>query len=269
MIKSRVVMLATLALCCSSALAAGQTLRVGADLTYPPFQYRDVNGKPTGFEIDITNAVCKAIAVKCEYVVSSFDAEIPSLMAKKVDFISPLGATIKRKKSIDFSDFIYHVPSQLVARKGSDLQPTPESLRGKNIAVQQGSIQEMYANKYWAPAGVEIKTYPDQDVIYQDLAAGRLDGALSPAVAIAFGFLQKPEGKEFALTGPEVRDDVLFSIGSAYGVRKGDEKTQKMLNEGLAKIMADGTWQKIKQHYFGNIAMRVTRTETADVAATK
>lgn len=269
MIKSRVVMLATLALCCSSALAAGQSLRVGADLTYPPFQYRDVNGKPTGFEIDITNAVCKAIAVKCEYVVSSFDAEIPSLMAKKVDFISPLGATIKRKKSIDFSDFIYHVPSQLVARKGSDLQPTPESLRGKNIAVQQGSIQEMYANKYWAPAGVEIKTYPDQDVIYQDLAAGRLDGALSPAVAIAFGFLQKPEGKEFALTGPEVRDDVLFSIGSAYGVRKGDEKTQKMLNEGLAKIMADGTWQKIKQHYFGNIAMKVTRTETADVAATK
>lgn len=269
MIKSRVVMLATLALCCSSALAAGQTLRVGADLTYPPFQYRDVNGKPTGFEIDITNAVCKAIAVKCEYVVSSFDAEIPSLMAKKVDFISPLGATIKRKKSIDFSDFIYHVPSQLVARKGSDLQPTPESLRGKNIAVQQGSIQEMYANKYWAPAGVEIKTYPDQDVIYQDLAAGRLDGALSPAVAVAFGFLQKPEGKEFALTGPEVRDDVLFSIGSAYGVRKGDEKTQKMLNEGLAKIMADGTWQKIKQHYFGNIAMKVTRTETADVAAAK
>lgn len=258
---SRALTLATLALCCSSATAAEGTLRVAADLAYPPFQYRDVNGKPAGFEIDITNAVCKAIAVKCDYVVSSFDAEIPSLMAKKVDFISPLGATIKRKKSIDFSDFIYHVPSQLVARKGTNLQPTAESLQGKSIAVQQGSIQEMYANKYWAPHGVEIKTYPDQDVIYQDLAAGRLDGALSPAVAITFGFLQKPEGKDFALTGPEVRDDLLYSIGSAYGVRKGDEKTQQMLNQGLAKIMADGTWQKIKQHYFGDIEMKVTRTE--------
>lgn len=261
-----VLTLTALALCCSSALASGETLRVAADLTYPPFQYRDVNGKPTGFEIDITNAVCKAVAVKCEYVVSSFDAEIPSLMAKKVDFISPLGATEKRKKSIDFSHFIYHVPSQLVARKDTNLQPTAESLQGKNIAVQQGSIQEMYANKYWAPKGVEIKTYPDQDVIYQDLAAGRLDGALSPAVAVTFGFLQKPEGKDFALTGPEVRDDIIFSIGSAYGVRKGDEKTQKMLNEGLAKIMADGTWQKIKQHYFGDIEMKVTRTETANAA---
>ncbi|WP_051936902.1 transporter substrate-binding domain-containing protein [Erwinia sp. 9145] len=259
-------LLVTLALGCTSALAAGETLRVGADLSYPPFQSRDVNGTPTGFEIDITNAVCKAIDVKCEYVVSSFDAEIPSLLAKKVDFISPLGATEKRRKSIGFSDFIYHIPTHLVARKSTPLQPTPESLKGKNVAVQQGTIQEMYAKKFWAPKGVEVRPYPDQDAIYQDLVAGRLDAALSPSVAVTFGFLQKPEGKDFALTGPEVRDDVLFSIGSAWGVRKEDKKTQEMLNKGLAKIMADGTWEKIKQHYFGNIKMKVEPAETHNAA---
>ncbi|MFH8133012.1 transporter substrate-binding domain-containing protein [Pantoea osteomyelitidis] len=265
--KKSLTLLAMMTLTLSAqALAAGETLRVGADLTYPPFQYRDQNGTPTGFEIDITNAVCQAVQMKCEYVVSSFDAEIPSLMAKKVDFISPLGATAKRRKAIDFSDFIYHIPTKLVARKGSNLMPDVASLQGKHIAVQQGSIQEMYANKYWAPKGVDIVMYPDQDVIYQDLAAGRLDGALSPGVAVTFGFLNKPEGKDFALTGPEVRDDLLFSIGSAYGVRKGDEKTQKLLNAGLAKIMADGTWEKVKQHYFGNLEMKVTRTESANAA---
>lgn len=265
--KMGLTLLATLSLALASqAFAAGETLRVGADLSYPPFQFRDQNGTPTGFEIDITNAVCNAVQVKCEYVVSSFDAEIPSLMAKKVDFISPLGATEKRRKSIDFSDFIYHIPTKLVARKGSNLQPEVASLLGKRIAVQQGSIQEMYANKFWAPKGVDIVMYPDQDVIYQDLAAGRLDGALSPGVAVTFGFLNKPEGKDFALTGPEVRDDKLFSIGSAYGVRKDDEKTTKLLNEGLAKIMADGTWEKVKQHYFGDLDMKVTRTENTHVA---
>lgn len=246
------------------AMAAGETLRVAADLTYPPFQYRDSNGTPAGFEIDITNAVCAAMQVKCEYVVSSFDAEIPSLMAKKVDFISPLGATEKRRKSIDFSDFIYHIPTNLVAHKGSQLQPDAASLQGKHIAVQQGSIQEMYVNKFWAPKGVDIVVYPDQDAIYQDLAAGRLDGALSPGVAITFGFLNKPEGKDFALVGSEVRDDQLFSVGSAYGVRKGDEKTQQLLNAGLAKVMADGTWEKVKQHYFGDLQMKVTRAGAAD-----
>lgn len=262
----KLMILISTAFCLQHALAAGETLRVGADLTYPPFQYRDASGAPTGFEIDITNAVCKAMDVKCEYVVSSFDAEIPSLMAKKVDFISPLGATEKRRKSIDFGDFIFHVPTKLVARKGSNLQPDAASLQGKRIAVQQGSIQEMYANKYWAPKGIDIVMYPDQDVIYQDLAAGRLDGALSPGVAVTFGFLNKPEGKDFALTGPEVRDDRLFSIGSAYGVRKGDDKTRKLLNAGLAKIMADGSWEKIKQRYFGDLEMKVTRTEAVQSA---
>lgn len=253
----KIAAVAALALACHAALAAGQTLRVAADLAYPPFQFRDQNGKPSGFEIDITNAVCQAVQVKCDYVVSSFDAEIPSLVAKKVDFISPLGATTKRRQSIDFSDYIFHVPTQLVARKGSNLLPDAATLQGKRIAVQQGSIQEMYANKYWAAKGVEIVMYPDQDMIYQDLVSGRLDGALCPAVAVSHGFLNTPEGKDFALVGGEVRDDVLFSIGSAYGVRKGDDKTRELLNIGLAKIMADGTWDKIKQHYFGDIDMKV------------
>ncbi|MCS3423702.1 lysine/arginine/ornithine transport system substrate-binding protein [Rahnella sp. BIGb0603] len=250
---------AVLALTFGSAMAHadGETLRVAADMSYPPFQYRDASGTPTGFEIDITNAICDVMKVKCEFVVSSFDAEIPSLLAKKVDFISPQGATEKRRKVIDFSDFVYHIPTRLVVAKGSPLMPTPESLQGKRIAVQQGSIQEMYANTFWQPKGVDVVAYADQDTIYQDLVAGRLDGALSPAVAVTFGFLNKPEGKNFELTGPEVRDDKIFSVGSSYGVRKDDAKIKALLNDGLAKIKADGTWEKIKVKYFGQLDMSV------------
>nr|WP_129952982.1 transporter substrate-binding domain-containing protein [Rahnella sp. RFA10(1/100)] len=255
--KIQVAALMAMILGSALAHAEGETLRVGADLSYPPFQFRDAAGTPTGFEIDVTNAICKEMKVKCDYVVSSFDAEIPSLIAKKVDFISPQGATEKRCKVIDFSDFVYHIPTKLVVQKGSPLLPTPESLQGKRIAVQQGSIQEMYANTFWQPKGVDVVAYADQDTIYQDLVAGRLDGALSPAVAVTFGFLNKPEGRNFTLTGPEVRDDKLFSIGSSYGLRKGDDHIKKLLNDGLAKIMADGTWEKIKTHYFGPLDISV------------
>lgn len=247
----------TLSLGSSMAHAGGETLRVGADLAFPPFQFRDASGAPTGFEIDITNAICKEMKVNCEFVVSSFDAEIPSLLAKKVDFISPQGPTEKRRKVIDFSDFVFHIPTKLVVQKGSPLLPTPESLQGKHIAVQQGSIQETYANAYWQPKGVDVVAYADQDTIYQDLIAGRLDGALSPAVAVTFGFLNKHEGKNFTLTGPEVRDDKLFSIGSSFGLRKGDDKMKKLLNDGLANIKADGTWEQIKIKYFGPLDISV------------
>jgi lysine/arginine/ornithine transport system substrate-binding protein len=76
-------------------------------------------------------------------------------------------------------------------------------------------------------------------------------------VAVTFGFLNKPEGKNFTLTGPEVRDDKLFSIGSSYGLRKGDDHIKKLLNDGLAKIIADGTWEKIKTQYFGPLDISV------------
>ncbi len=241
----------------TSCFSAEKTLRVAADLSYPPFQSRDPSGNPAGFEIDLTNAICQAVQVKCTYVISSFDAEIPALLSKKVDFISPLGATIKRKKSIDFSDYLYHAPSKLVARKNSGLLPDVASLQGKHIGVLQGSIQEMYARQYWVPKGIDVVTYPDQDSIYQDLEAGRLDASLVPGAAVTYGFLNKPAGKDFALLGPEVTDDKLFSTGSAYGIRKGDTSTQALLNEGIQKIIANGQWEKIKQHYFGNLEMKV------------
>lgn len=255
----KTIVAASVVLACSQSIAAADTLRVAADLGYPPFQFRDNHGTPAGFEIDVTNAICAAIQAQCEFVAGSFDSEIPALLAKKVDFISPQGATEKRRKSIDFTDFVYHIPTQLVARKGSGLLPDVAKLQGKRIAVQQGTIQEMYANQYWAPHGIEVVAYADQDTVYQDLAAGRLDGALSPAVAVTFGFLNKPEGKDFELVGGEVRDDKLFSIGSAYGIRKGDEALKQRLNQGLAKIIADGTWDKLKQRYFGDIEMKVAR----------
>jgi len=252
----RIIVLLTL----SPAVLADQlTLRVGVDLTYPPFQSAEKTGHPEGFDIDVTNAICKSINAKCDYVVNTFDAQIPALLAKKIDVISPLGVTLKRMKAIDFSDYVFHVPTQLVARKDLSLYPQADKLRGKNIAVQQGSIQEAYANKYWLPAGVNIKSYPDQDAIYQDLYAGRVDGALSPSVGIMFGFLKTPEGQNFELKGPEVTDDNLFSAGSAYGIRKNDDQTKRLINKGIQNIINDGTFEKLKKRYFGNIDLSVKK----------
>ena len=259
--KTSLLLAASCALLLStSSFATEKTLRGAADLSYPPFQFRDSSGNPAGFEIDLTNAICEAIQVKCTYVITSFDAEIPALLSKKVDFISPLGATIKRKKSIAFSDYLYHAPSKLVARKNSGLLPDVASLQGKHIGVLQGSIQEMYARQYWIPKGIDVVTYPDQDSIYQDLEVGRLDGSLVPGAAVTYGFLNKPAGKDFALLGPEVTDDKLFSAGSAYGIRQGDTPTQALINQGIKKIMADGQWEKIKQRYFGDLEMKVNIT---------
>ncbi|EAO7483508.1 ABC transporter substrate-binding protein [Salmonella enterica] len=255
--KASVLIMSGLFMLATAGHAEPKLLRVGVDLTNPPLQVRDQHGNPTGFVIDITNALCQAINAKCHYVVNSFDAQIPELLARKVDFIMPLGVTPKRRASIAFSRYVYHDPTVLVARKAVNLLPQVTRLQGKNIAVEQGSIQETWANTWWLPAGVVIKSYPDMASIYLDLVAGRLDGALCPAIALKFGFLHTVQGEAFEVKGSAVTDTHLFSIGSAYGIRKEDEATQRLINKGLEQIKRNGVWLAIKERYFGDLDISV------------
>jgi len=152
-----------------SVFAQGQTLRLGTDTTYAPFSSKDAKGEFIGFDIDLGEELCKRIDAKCTWVASDFDALIPSLKAKKIDaIISSLSITDKRKQEILFSEKLYAANPRLIAAKGSTLQPTLESLKGKHVGVLQGSTQEAYANAEWRTKGIDVIAYANQDLIYAD-----------------------------------------------------------------------------------------------------
>lgn len=124
----------------SVSAALPQSIRIGTDTTYAPFSSKDSKGNFIGFDIDLGNELCSRIKVKCTWVGSDFDALIPSLKAKKIDaIISSLSITEKRQQEIAFSDKLYAADSRLIAAKGSPIQPTLESLKGKHVGVLQGS----------------------------------------------------------------------------------------------------------------------------------
>jgi lysine/arginine/ornithine transport system substrate-binding protein len=234
--------------------ADAATLRYGLEAQYPPFESKGPDGQLQGFDIDVGNAVCKAAKLTCSWVETSFDGLIPALQGRKFDAInSAMNATDKRREAIDFTNIIYRVPSELIARKDSGLLPTPESLKGKRVGVLQASIQETFAKAHWEPAGVTIVPYQDQNQVYADLGSGRLDATLVLAPAGQTGFLSRPEGKDFAFVGQPVRDDRILGSGIAFGIRKGDHALRDQLNAAIAKVQADGTVKTLAQKYFGNI----------------
>ena len=239
----------------ASAMAADATsLRYGLEAQYPPFESKGSNGELQGFDIDVGNAVCKTANLKCSWVETSFDGLIPALQGRKFDAInSAMNATEKRRQAIDFTNVIYRVPTQLIARKDSGLQPTPESLKGKRVGVLQASIQETYAKAHWENAGVTVVPYQDQNQVYADLVAGRLDATLVLAPAGQAGFLSRPDGKDFAFVGQAVRDDKILGSGVAFGIRKGDTALRNQLNAAITKVQADGTVKTLAEKYFGNI----------------
>ncbi|MGF6472233.1 ABC-type amino acid transport substrate-binding protein [Paraburkholderia youngii] len=151
------------------------TLRFGIEAAYPPFESKSPAGPLQGFDIDVGNAVCARMGVKCQWVENAFDGLIPALQARKFDVInSAMNITDKRKQSIDFTRPIYIVPIVTVAKRGSGLLPDVKSLQGKRVGVLQAASQEDFLKRHWATAGVSIVSYADQDQVYADLVGGRV-----------------------------------------------------------------------------------------------
>ncbi|ATF85015.1 MULTISPECIES: ABC transporter substrate-binding protein [Burkholderia] len=236
----------------SGASAADlKQIRFGVEASYAPFEYKLPDGKLAGFDIDVGNAVCAKLKVKCVWVENDFDGLIPALQARKFDAInSDMTITDQRKKAVAFTDPIYSIPNQLIAKKGSGLLPTPASLKGKRVGVLQGTIQESYAKARWAPAGVEVVPYQTQDLAYEDLKSGRLDATFQDSEAAAKGFLAKPQAAGFAFAGPQVVDAEILGSGVGFGLRKNDTDLRNAINGALKDLKADGTIDKLAKKYF-------------------
>ncbi|MFB4338909.1 ABC transporter substrate-binding protein [Pantoea sp. CS_6] len=242
--------LALLAGCTFGAQAKIEQVRFAVDPTYPPFESKTPQGKLVGFDIDLGNALCAQMQAKCVWVESQFDGMIPALKARKFDAIlSDMGITEERLKQIDFTVPLYDTHTQLIARKGSGLLPTPESLKGKTVGVEQGTVQERYARAKWQPFGVTVVPYGDQAQVESDLVAGRLDAVFTDAAQAANGFLKQPQGSAFELAGPIVKDPII-GPGTAIGLRKGDTELKTALDDAFAAIKKNGTFDKLQKKYF-------------------
>jgi len=227
------------------------TLRFGTDASYPPFESKAPDGKLVGFDIDIGDELCRRLQVKCVWVENAFDGMIPGLKARKFDAVlSTFAMTAKRAEQVAFTHKIFHVPTRMVAKKGSGLQPTAASLAGKTVGVEQGTIQETYAKAHWESQGVRVQSYQTQDQVYTDLISGRLDAALQNAVQAERGFLNTPRGAPFEMAGPALIDPKIFGSGTGIGLRKEDTELKAKLDDAIDAMRKDGTYQKLASKYF-------------------
>src|SRR5690242_16159601 len=162
---------------------------------------------------------------------------IPALKAKKFDgVLSSMSMTPQRAEQIAFSSKLFNTPTRLVAKKGSGILPTAESLKGKTVGVEQGTIQETYAKTYWAPKGVTVQPYQNQDQVYADLISGRLDAALQDKVQAEIGFLKTQRGEGFQIVGKDLDDPKTLGNGAGIGLRKEDTDLKKKIDTAIADI---------------------------------
>jgi histidine transport system substrate-binding protein len=254
--KKALLTLSALALCMAaagSALAKDyKELRFGVDPSYAPFESKAADGSLVGFDIDLGNAICAELKVKCKWVESDFDGMIPGLKANKFDgVISAMTATPAREKAIDFSSELFSGPTALVFKKGSGIDIAPASLKGKKVGYEQGTIQEAYAKAVLDKAGVNTQAYANQDQVYADLISGRLDASIQDMLQAELGFLKSPQGVDFQVSTPV--DSELLPSKTAVGLSKGNTELKALLDKGIKAIHDDGTYATIQKKHFGDL----------------
>lgn len=245
-----VIAASLLALAASMSAASAEQVKVGiAAEPYPPFASADSAGNWSGWEIEIIGAVCGAAKLDCAITPVAWDGIIPSLTAKQIDVImASMSITDERMQTIDFSDMYYNTPAVIVAAKGSDIKPTPEGLAGKILGIQASTTHQAYAQAHFADK-TEIKVYQTQDEANQDLVAGRIDATQADSIALA-DFVNSDAGACCEIKGAVANDPAILGAGVGAGLRKGDDELKAKINEGIAAILADGTYDKITAKYF-------------------
>lgn len=232
-------------------------IKIAIDPTYEPFTFKSADGKPTGFDVDIANALCDQMKRKCEFVEQVWDSMIPGLNAKKYDvIISSMSITDDRMKEVDFTDKYYNTPSRIVLKKGTKFTDAA-SIKGKKIGVLKGSTQEKYALGDLKPAGVVVNSYEAQDQVYLDIKSGRLDGTVADYMEVTGGFLSKPEGAKYELVGADLKDPKYYGYGAGIALRKGEDKLKGEFNEAIKAIRAAGTYKTINDKYFSKYGIDV------------
>jgi polar amino acid transport system substrate-binding protein len=237
-----------------AAPVAAQEVKIGvAAEAYPPFTSPDASGNWVGWEIDFMNAMCAAAEMQCVITPVAWDGIIPSLTSGQIDVImSSMSITEERMQTINFSDKYYNTPTVVIGTKGVEMAPTAEGLAGKIIGVQASTVHADYVEKYFAPTAAEVKIYQTQDEANQDLAAGRLDAVQADSIALD-AFLATEAGAACCdLKGAVADDPAILGLGVGAGVRKEDTELLAKINAGIAKVIADGTYDTITAKYFAS-----------------
>ena len=224
-----------------------KTVRFGIEGAYPPFSWTEADGSIAGFDVDMANALCKEMEVKCKVVPQDWDGIIPSLLARKYDaIIAAMSITEERKKKVDFTGKYAQIPNKFIAKKGAGLDFG--NLDGVKIAVQRATTHDKYLTDNYKD--VEIVRYGSFDEAYLDLANGRVAAVLGDASALEEGVINKEGGEAYEFVGPSLTDPKWFGDGMGIAVRKQDKELTAKLDAAIIALREKGIYQEIAAKYF-------------------
>ncbi|MGV8858555.1 transporter substrate-binding domain-containing protein [Rhodoglobus sp.] len=220
----------------NDALMTPGVLVVGMNLQYKPQMYLE-GDEPTGYDVELLNALADEMGVELEIKNLDFAGLIPGLQAKQFDMVSVgLSATDERKEVIDFSRGYVPYSSILAVPEGSATSLSIDELNKEGVIITalQGSSNEQLIRDNFPNATVQ--GFPDQNAALLEVATGRAAAVVVEDYILAQFSVANPN----QLAQAEVDGPLSLYYGS-WGVQKGNSALVAQLDEFLCSAQNDGT----------------------------
>jgi ABC-type amino acid transport substrate-binding protein len=246
--RSSGIKLAVLAACMAAMAAAtpsqAETLHTGADETYAPLVFRNLQGQLEGFSIDLGQALEKEMGVTIEVEGTQFSTLIPALNAKKYDFIlGAVTATPERAKAMLFSEPYLDSDYLLLQRKSDTPITAPEQLKGKRLAVNRGSPYEQWSQENHEKYGFEFNVYPTNADAIQAVVSRRADANMAGVPAQAWAAKHNP----LLQTSFEIKTGQVW----AFAFRNDDTAGRNRISNALKCLKQKGVVAQIAVKWLG------------------
>lgn len=219
---------------------------MGTNATFPPFE-EIKGGEVVGFDVEISQIIADKLGKTLKVEDMEFNQLLGAVSSGKIDFVAA-GMTVdeERAKQVDFSDNYFKSKQVIIVQEGNDNITTAEDLIGKKVGVQLGTTGDLFVSDYTSEAtgeGVEVIQFNKGAMAVAELSAGKIDAVVldeEPAKKIVANY-----------EGVEIIEASFIDENYALAVKKGNTELLAEINEVLAEIQADGTYDKLYEEYFG------------------
>ncbi|CAL8901263.1 transporter substrate-binding domain-containing protein [Bacillus sp. FSL M8-0266] len=218
------------------------TYKIGIDTTYPPFEF-EKGGNYEGIDVDLINAIAKDQDFKVKLEAMDFSGIIPAMQAGQLDVgMGGMSITDERKKKVDFSDPYFDAGLTVVVKKDSSIKSI-DDLKGKKLAVKNGTTGAKFASDNADKYGYEVVQFNDSPSMFQEVSNGNADALIEDYPVITYAIAQ--QDLNLKTVGDRLN-------GDQYGISVMKGKNQdllKKINKGLENLKKNGEYDKIIDKY--------------------
>ena len=236
----KTLLIAATALAMTAGAGMSETLRMGTEGAYPPFNFVNDKGEVDGYERELGDELCKRIGAECTWVKNDWDSIIPNLVSSNYDTImAGMNISPERAKVIAFSEEYLPEPASAYVALTPDVD-----VKTATVAAQTGTIQASAV----AESGAQLVEYANPDETVAAVRNGEADVVLADKDFL----IPIVEGSNGELV--YVGEDLYMGAGIGMGLRQSDTELKARFDTAIVEMKADGSINDLIRKWFGNDA---------------